>query len=135
MSLFDSIFRLLGKYQVNGIDGTPHIMNAEQLCNRVVEDSKKSNNWIASIPELWRVCHIEGFPNEYAKQIEECILNYHRNLERENGFLYDSQEEREIVKEIYTSFIKSKDEKELSIAKDYFEAILDGIIKYDHVCL
>ena len=35
MSLFDSIFRLLGKYQVNGIDGTPYIMNAEQLCTEL----------------------------------------------------------------------------------------------------
>ena len=36
MSLFDSIFRLLGKYQVNGIDGTPYVMKAEYLCNKVV---------------------------------------------------------------------------------------------------
>ena len=131
MGLLDLLVKLSGRYEVHGAKGE-YVYTPEMLCERVISDAKESNhNWVASAPELLRVCNEKGFPEEYAKKIEECILNCFSNLEGTKGFCYDSQEESQAVRDIYDSMIESKDEKSALICKRYFTGVLDGIIIND----
>ena len=58
-----------------------HIMSANQLRDRVIEDSKKSNyNWIAPAKELLSVCNKVGFDKNCAVDIKIAILNCYADL-------------------------------------------------------
>lgn len=131
MGLLDLLVKLSGRYEVHGAKGE-YVYTPEMLCERVMRDAKESNhNWVASAPELWRVCNEEGFPEKYAWEIKKCILNCFSNLESTKGFFYNSQEESQAVRDIYNSMIESKDEEAALIRKRYFTGVLNGIIKND----
>lgn len=70
------------KYVVTDHLGSTHKLTAKELCDRVLEDSSKSDyNWIAPARELVRICTNSDFPVEYALTIKIAILNCFANIE------------------------------------------------------
>lgn len=58
-----------------------HIMSSNQLRDRVLEDSMKSDyNWIAPVYELLSVCNKKDFDKNCAIDIKVAILNCYTNL-------------------------------------------------------
>lgn len=58
-----------------------HIMSSNQLRDRVIEDSMKSDyNWIAPVYELLSICNKKDFDKNCAIDIKIAILNCYTNL-------------------------------------------------------
>lgn len=110
-------------YSIIGWHGDEIVMNAEQLCERIIEDSKSDYNWIASATELVRVCKLPDFPKECADVIKMAIINCFANIEsRENagGDRYRTDpNDQEAVTFCYNSFFGREEEEIISVRKYY----------------
>ena len=92
------------KYNVLGWDG-PSRLTAEQLKNRVLNDSKSNYDWIASATELVRICNSKNFPQKFAVEIKRAILNSFANLATANDedFSYERSTDQQVVIECFNT--------------------------------
>jgi len=115
------------KYEVFGRRGI-HKMTAKELYNRVMEDSKSNYNWIASAPELVRVCEESTFPSEYAQGIKIAILNCFANIEHganSGGDRYRTKPtDKEAVQYCYNSLYNVKSEQAISARKRFLREMI-----------
>ncbi len=116
------------KFKVIDRRNEEYLLTAEELYLQVLEDSECDYNWIASSPELCRVCDNPEFPKKYRKKIKIMILNCFANFEKSGTPI--TQEEQKVALRCYNT-LPSGDE-EVSVAKNkYLEAIMDFVIKYE----
>lgn len=116
------------KFKVIGWVNEEYLLTAEELYLQVLEDSKRDYNWIASAPELCRVCDNPEFPEKYAKKIKIMILNCFANFEKSG--IPITQEGREAALHCYNTL--PPEDEEVSMAKKrYLEAIMDFVIEYE----
>ena len=69
-----------GLYKINKLNGSTRYMTAKQIYKRILKDSYSENEWIASVPEIIRICEEAGFPKDYAEKIKIRILKYFANV-------------------------------------------------------
>lgn len=62
------------KYIISGYS-TRHMLTAEELYNRILQDSESDYNWFVPAKEILRVCKRATFPDKYAIAIKVAILN------------------------------------------------------------
>ncbi len=125
MSLFEK------KYEVEGWNGKIHLLTAEQLYERVLEDSKSDYNWIASATELVRVCNQKEFPEWKATVIKTIILNCFANLELKKEWYFRRKlTDRQAVYSCYHSLQSIEDERIIEIREKYLKSVIRATIKY-----
>jgi len=115
------------KYVVFGRRGIQK-MTAKELYNRVMEDSQSNYNWIASAPELVRVCEEPTFPAEYAQGIKIAILNCFANIEHgansgADRYRTDPADE-EAVQYCYNSLYSIKTDEAISARKRFLSEMI-----------
>lgn len=122
MSLCEGI-----KYIVDGRRGIQK-MTAKELYNRVMEDSKSNNNWIASAPVLLTICNVPTFPAEYAIGIKVAILNCFANIEHganSGGDRYRTDPaDKKAVEYCYNSLHGVKSEEAISARKRFLSEMI-----------
>lgn len=122
----------LGLYRIIGFDGNPHYMSAKKIYKRVLKDSNSDKDWLASVPELLKICERPDFPKDYAEKIKICILKYFANMEiykKERPKCHMQKGTNTAVKNCYNSMRFLKNENVISARKKYFDAILDSVIR------
>lgn len=118
------------KYNITGWRGKKYSLTANQLYERVLEDSKSDYNWIASATELVRVCNDPCFPEIYAVGIKIIILNCFANLELQKE--YPSKGELTDAEAVYSCYnsLPTTDETAKKVKEKYLTAVITGITKY-----
>jgi len=115
------------KYEVFGRHRL-YKMTAKELYNRVMEDSQSNYNWIASAPELVRVCEESTFPSEYAQGIKIAILNCFANIEHganSGGDRYRTDPaDEEAVQYCYNSLYSIKTDEAISARKRFLSEMI-----------
>lgn len=72
---------MFGLFLIRDWHNRIHIMSSNQLRDRVMADSMKSNyNWIAPVYELLSICNKKDFDKNCAIDIKMAILNCYTNL-------------------------------------------------------
>lgn len=114
-------------YAVEGWRGYVHFLTAEELYERVMEDSKSNYNWIASATELVRICSKKSFPKEYANEIKIAILNCFANI------WLDSDEESRCLDTDYAavsycySSLSEGNEKIIIAKQNYLRSVIKAV--------
>jgi len=115
------------KYVVFGRRGIQK-MTAKELYNRVMEDSKFNNNWIASAPVLVGLCKTPTFPAEYAIGIKVAILNCFANIEHganSGGDRYRTDPaDKTAIQYCYNSLHGVKSEEAISARKRFLSEMI-----------
>ena len=122
----------LGLHRIKRLNGSIRYMTAKQIYKRILKDSYSEKEWIASVPEIIRICEEADFPKEYAEKIKICILKYFANVEiykKEKPKCHMLIGTNTAVKDCYNSMRDSKNKNVICARKKYFEAIIDSVIR------
>ena len=139
MSLFDFFEK---RYTVKTREGYIVRLTAKQLYNRVIEDSEYDYNWIASAPELVRVCNHSEFPDLYAEGIQIAILNCFANIVSKRNSPYHKPSDEDAVSHCYNALFNISN-KASRIRRKYLRAVIECItrayswhssLEYDKIC-
>lgn len=122
----------LGLYKINKLNGSTRYMSAKQIYKRILKDSYSEKEWMASVPEIIRICEEADFPKEYAEKIKICILKYFANVEinkKEKLKCHMQIGTNTALKDCYNSMRTSKNQNVICAREKYFEAILKSVIR------
>ena len=120
------------KYSITTWNGKKLKMTAYDFYKRIMQDSKSDYNWITSATEIVRICNEPTFPHEFAQAIKIAILNCFSHLELQKEYpSFHLETDASSVYFCYNSLSPSDDPNVIEAKKQYLNAILDSIIKYD----
>lgn len=120
------------KYNITGWRGKKYSLTANQLYERVLEDSKSDYNWIASATELVRVCNDPCFPEKYAIAIKIIILNCFANRELQKKYYANGESsDAEAVYSCYNS-LPDANKTAKKVKEKYLNAVITGVTKYNY---
>ena len=115
------------RYDIKGWHRAEHRLTAQELHDRVMEDSKSNYNWVASATELVRVCNEPDFPQEYAQNIKIAILKCFASLAVHS--FDESYQEPTDNDAVYSCFnsLSGTDENVRSAKQTYLRGVIKGI--------
>jgi len=109
-------------------DGFIHLISAEKLHKKIMEQSKESNyNFIAPITDLVRVCDKKSFPKEYALDIKLAILNSFSELFQKYNHRHILESDLESVYRLYNSLFSITDERVINARYNFLKIYLTEV--------
>lgn len=96
------------KFPVKTWDGKIVRMTALELRDRIRVDSKRDYGWIASASDLVKVVGAKGFPEDFASEIKDLILNCFANLAVKKVYC-ESHQKKYDAEAVWRCYIDSKD--------------------------
>jgi len=106
-------------------DGFIHLISAEKLHKKIMEQSKESNyNFIAPVTDLVRVCNKKSFPKEYAIDIKVAILNCFSEILKKYNHRHILESDLESVYKLYNSLFSITDERVINARYNFLKIYL-----------
>jgi len=96
------------KFAVKTWDGKTIRMTAVELRDRIKADSERDYGWIAAASDLVKVVDTKGFPEDFASEIKDLILNCFANLAVKKVYC-ESRQKKYDAEAVWQCYIDSKD--------------------------